>query len=60
LTGKVFWEVFKETGDPICYLLYRASENLGRASSREQAAASAPGAELLEQTAGSNCTDAPG
>ncbi|MGI5936558.1 MAG: hypothetical protein ACOX7I_07140 [Oscillospiraceae bacterium] len=46
MTGKIFWEVFKDTGDPICYLLYRASENLGQASRQGQSAASGGGEPL--------------
>jgi len=26
------WQAFAETGDPICYLLYKSMENLDRAA----------------------------
>jgi len=58
LTGKIFWEIFKDTGDPICYLLYRASENFGQAFLQEKTAASG-GGEPLQQNVGSDYPNAP-
>ena len=32
-----YWQVFKETGDPLCWLMYRAADKKDRSAAAENA-----------------------